>query len=130
MTTPILRLLAIAAAAALFAAAPARADGDAAKGAKVFKKCKICHNVDKEANKVGPHLVGLMGRTAGSVEGYRYSDAMKSSGIVWSAETLTTYLRAPKDMVPGTKMSFAGLKKDDDIADVIAYLEEATKKSE
>ena len=130
MTTSLLRLFLIAGAATLVAAGPAAADGDAAKGAKVFKKCKACHFADQEKNKVGPSLVGVFGRTAGTVEGYKYSDAMKYSGIVWSPETLGQYLRAPKEMVPGTKMTFVGLKKDDDVEDVIAYLEEATKKPE
>jgi cytochrome c len=118
----------IATAAALLAAAPAHAD--AAKGAKVFNKCKACHNVDKPANKIGPSLQGVFGRTAGTVEGYNYSDAMKASGIVWSIETLGNYLKAPKEMVPGTKMTFVGLKKDDDIENLMAYLEEAAKKPE
>jgi cytochrome c len=130
VTSSHLRHVLMVVAAATLAGAPAHADGDAAKGAKVFNKCKACHTADKETNKVGPHLVGLFGRTAGSVEGYKYSDAMRASGIVWSAETLSIYLKTPKDMVPGTKMTFAGLKKDDDIENLIAYLEEATKKSE
>ena len=96
--------------------------GDAVKGKKVFKKCKACHYVDKEKNKTGPHLVNLMGREAGSIGGYKYSKAMKASGIIWDEETLTAYLRTPKKYVKGTKMVFAGLKKDADIANVIAYL--------
>ena len=122
--------LASIALAAILLAAPASADGDANKGKKVFNKCKACHNVDSEKNKVGPHLVGLFGRQAGSLEDYSYSDAMASSEIVWSAETLTIYLEKPKDFIPGTKMVFAGLKKEDQIEDIIAYLEEATKKPE
>lgn len=96
--------------------------GDVKAGAKVFKKCKACHVVDKEKNKTGPHLVNLFGRTAGSLEGYKYSKAMKASGIVWDEETLTAYLRAPKKYIKGTKMAFAGLKKDADIENIIAYL--------
>lgn len=96
--------------------------GDAEAGKKVFKKCKACHYAAKEKNKTGPHLVNLMGREAGSIEGYKYSKAMKASGIIWDEETLTAYLRAPKKYVKGTKMAFAGLKKDADIANVIAYL--------
>ena len=115
---------------AVLLASPANADGDAAKGKKVFNKCKACHNADKETNKIGPHLVGLFGRKAGSLEGYSYSDAMKAADIVWSAETLATYIEKPKDFVPGTKMTFAGIKKEDQIEDLIAYLEEATKKPE
>ena len=103
---------------------------DVKKGKKVFNKCKACHVADKEKNKVGPHLVGMFGRKAGTVEGFKYSKAMKDSGIEWSAETLTQYLKKPKDYVPGTKMVFAGLKKDSQIENLIAYLEEATKKAE
>jgi len=99
------------------------AAGDAAAGEKVFKKCKACHVVNKEQNRTGPHLVNLLGRTAGSVEGFKkYSKAMKSSGIVWDEETLDGYLKAPKKYLKGTRMAFAGLKKDADRANVIAYL--------
>ena len=105
----------------IFAAAPAQA-GDVEAGAKVFKKCKACHYVDKEKNKTGPHLVNIIGRAAGSLEGYKYSKAMKASGIVWDETTLTDYLRAPKKYIKGTKMAFAGLRKDADIANIIAYL--------
>ena len=96
--------------------------GDAAAGKKVFKKCKACHYAAKDKNKTGPHLINLIGREAGTVEGYKYSEAMKSSGIVWDEDTLTAYLRAPKKYLKGTKMAFAGLRKDADIANVIAYL--------
>jgi cytochrome c len=101
--------------------------GDAAKGQKVFSKCKSCHEVAAEKNKVGPHLKGLFGRKAGSVEGFAYSDPMKASGITWSEETLKPYLADPKAVVPGGKMAFAGLKKEEEIEDVIDYLEESTK---
>ena len=105
----------------LFVAAPAQA-GDVEAGAKVFKKCKACHYVDQEKNKTGPHLVNIIGRAAGSIEGYKYSKAMAGSGIVWDEATLTEYLRAPKKYVKGTKMAFRGLQKDDDLANIIAYL--------
>ena len=106
----------------LVVASPVQA-GDIDAGAKVFKKCKACHWADKEKNKTGPHLVGIIGRTAGSLESYKkYSKAMKASGIVWDETTLTDYLRAPKKYLKGTKMAFAGLKKDADIENVIAYL--------
>ena len=114
--------------AACVMASPALADGDVKKGAKVFKKCKACHVVDKEKNKVGPHLVGLFGRKAGTLEGYKYSKAMIEYGVEWDEETLAAYLAAPKKVVKGTKMAFAGLKKEEQIEDVIAYLEEATAK--
>ena len=98
--------------------------GDAAKGEKVFKKCKACHVVDKQKNKTGPHLVGLFGREAGSVKSFkRYSKAIKGSGIVWTAETLDGYLENPKKYLKGGKMAFAGLKKEKDRQNVIAYLE-------
>ncbi len=101
------------------------AEGDAEKGAKVYKKCKACHTVDKEKNKVGPHLVNIIGRAAGSVEGYKYSKAMKAKaeeGLMWDEANLDAYLKKPKDFIPKTKMAFPGLKKDDQRADIIAYL--------
>lgn len=100
-------------------------EGDAAAGEKVFRKCQACHVADEDKNKVGPHLVNLFGRAAGSVEGYRYSKAMTTAGeegLVWTTETLTEYLKAPRKYVKGTKMAFAGLRKDDELADVTAYL--------
>jgi cytochrome c2 len=104
-------------------AAPAFASGDAAAGEKVFKKCKACHVVDAEKHKTGPHLVNIMGRTAGGAEGYtKYSKALQDSGIVWDEATLDGFLENPKAYVKGTRMAFAGLKKDTDRADVIAYL--------
>ena len=98
--------------------------GDAAAGEKVFKKCKSCHVADAKKNKTGPHLVGIIGREAGSLESYKkYSKAMKASGIVWNTETLDGYLAAPKKYLKGTKMAFAGLKKEADRQNIIAYLE-------
>lgn len=105
---------------------PAWAEGDPAKGEKVFARCKTCHEVAKEQNKIGPHLVGVMGRQAGAVEGFKYSDPMKSSGITWDEAALGQYLKDPKGFIPGNKMAFVGLKKDDEVADVIAYLKQAT----
>ena len=107
---------------------PALASGDAAAGAKVFKKCKACHVVDAEKHKTGPHLVDIIGRVAGSADGYkRYSNAMKLSGIVWNEETLDGYLEKPKAYVKGTRMLFAGLRKKEDRANVIAYLKSYSK---
>ena len=103
---------------------------DAAAGEKVFTKCKVCHVADQDQNKIGPSLNGVIGRTAGTHPGYTYSQAMIAagkSGVVWDEATLTTYLRDPKAMVKGTKMAFPGLKKDEDIANVIAYLKQFSK---
>ena len=109
-------------------ATPALASGDVAAGEKVFKKCKACHVVDAEKHKTGPHLVNIMGRAAGSADGYKkYSDAMKSSGIVWNEETLDGYLEKPKAYLKGTRMAFAGLRKEKDRANVIAYLKSYSK---
>ncbi len=104
-----------------------QAEGDAAKGEKVYRKCKTCHSLEDGKNKVGPHLHGLFGRTAGVSEGFKYSDAMKESGIVWDEATLEAYIAKPKDLVPGTKMVFGGLKKEDQRKDLVAYLKEATQ---
>lgn len=123
-----MKLTQIATAAALgFAtmSAPVLAmDGDAKKGAKVFRKCKACHKMEEGKNAVGPSLYNIIGREAGSIEGFKYSTAMAESGLVWDVETMAAFLKKPKDLVPGTKMSFAGLRKDKQIADVIAYLAE------
>lgn len=118
---------AFAAAAFITGHGSALAAGDAAAGAKVFVKCKTCHEVSEPKNKIGPTLKGLFGRKAGTVEGFKYSDAMINWGIVWSEETLKPYLADPKKALPGGKMVFPGLKKEEDIANVIAYLMEATK---
>ena len=101
--------------------APALAE-DVAKGEKVFKPCKACHYADKEKNKTGPYLVDVIGRKAGSIDGYKYSKAMRESQLVLDDATLTAYLKAPKKFLKGTKMAFAGLKKEADIKNVIAYL--------
>lgn len=103
---------------------------DAAAGEKVFNKCKVCHDAAQDKNKVGPSLHGVIGRTAGTHEGYKYSSAMidaGKSGVVWDEATLTKYLHDPKAMVKGTKMSFPGLKSDEDIANVIAYLKQESQ---
>lgn len=121
------KTISIAVTAVLVTLSPALAAGDAEKGKRVFNKCKACHVADAEKNRIGPHLVGLFGRTAGSVEKYRYSKSMKDSGIVWNAETLDAYLKNPRQYVKGTRMAFAGLKKASEREDVIAYLREVTK---
>tara|TARA_R110000796_G_scaffold243825_1_gene366609 strand:+ start:763 stop:1143 length:381 start_codon:yes stop_codon:yes gene_type:complete len=99
--------------------------GDATKGEKVFRKCKTCHTVEKDGkNKVGPNLFGVVGRKAGAVEGFKYSSAMAESGLTWDEATLNKFLEKPKDVVKKTKMVFPGLRKDDERADVIAYMKQ------
>lgn len=96
---------------------------DAAAGKAVFAQCRVCHQVGEGAkNLVGPHLNGIFGRTAGTVEGYIYSEANKKFGKTWDEATFTTYIKDPKGVVPGTKMAYAGLKDDRKIADLVAYL--------
>ncbi len=106
---------------------PVFADGDAKLGEKVYKRyCLACHKVgDKARNLVGPVFNDLFGRTAGTVEGYKYSDAMRAAGqngVVWDEQTLRAYLPKPRDFVTGTKMTFVGLKKPEDIENLIVYL--------
>jgi cytochrome c len=106
-------------------ATPAVAAGDAEAGAKLFTRiCGGCHQVGESARGgFGPQLNGIFGRPSGSVVDYQYSDAMKSAGIVWTRETLTAYLEAPKKVVPGTRMIFWGLSDPEKIEDVLAYLQ-------
>ena len=97
---------------------------DVDNGAKVFKKCMACHAID-EKNKIGPSLKGIVGRKAASVEGFKYSDAMLAKGaegVIWDEATLAAYLPDPKAWVPGTKMVFPGLKKPEEVTDLIAFL--------
>ena len=113
--------VALASAMALTSGA-AMAAGDATKGKKVFKKCKACHSIKAGKKKVGPSMFGVVGRKAGTAKGYRFSKAMKGSGLTWDDATLDKFLTKPKKLVKKTKMSFRGLKKDNQRADVIAYL--------
>ncbi|MCA3554966.1 cytochrome c family protein [Aestuariivirga sp.] len=110
---------------ALPAAALAQQAGDAAKGEKVFAQCKACHEAEKGVNKVGPTLKGMIGRNVASVPDYKYSTAMldyAKTHPVWTDELFLTYIENPKKEVPGTKMAFAGVKKPDDRANLLAYL--------
>jgi cytochrome c len=97
---------------------------DLADGEKIFnQKCKVCHQIGEGAkNFVGPELNGLIGRKTGAVADYNYSDANKGSGITWDEATLKQYLADPKKMIPGTKMIFAGLSKESDRDNLVAYL--------
>ena len=103
------------------------ASTNAVEGAKIFKKCAACHSITEGgANKIGPALWGVLGRPAGSVPGYKYSKAMAAHGKNWSFEEMNGFLIKPKDWIKGTKMSFAGLKKAEDRAAVILYMNENT----
>ena len=110
-------------------AAPAFAEGDAAKGKKIFNKCKACHAVgDGAKNKVGPVLTGIVDSPAGQNPDFKYSATLieaAEAGLVWDTESLSAFLTNPKDFMDGTKMSFAGLRKESDIENIIAYLKSA-----
>ena len=112
----------VAALAFLMLSAPVCAAGDTELGKKVFRKCAACHTVVPGKKKPGPHLAGIVGRKAGSVDGFRYSKAMQGSGIVWDETALSGFLKAPKKYLKGTKMAFPGIKKDTDLANLLAYL--------
>nr|WP_247875491.1 cytochrome c family protein [Azospirillum sp. TSH100] len=104
------------------------ADGDAASGKTVFNACKACHTIEAGGpNRVGPNLHGIVGRKAGSADGFSYSAAVKDAGYVWDEQKLDTYLKDPKAALPGNKMAFAGVKDDAKRADLIAYLKSESK---
>lgn len=116
----------LAAALALFAGAAAGSGGDPARGEQIYSRCLACHALAYD--RVGPRHCGLFGRLAGSVPGFDYSPAMKKSGIVWTAKTLDRFLADPLRTVPGTTMTYAGIKDARERADLIAYLGGAGKK--
>jgi cytochrome c len=116
-------------AAGLVMALPAVASAqDADAGKSVFNKCRACHDIGEGAkNKVGPQLNNIVGRKAGSVEGFNYSDALKNSGIVWDEANLDAYIADPKGKIPGNKMVFVGIKDEADRKNLIAYMKSASK---
>ena len=115
---------ALIAAVPFVSVAPAMAeDGDPAAGKTAFNQCRACHQVGPEAkNSVGPILNGVVGRKAGEVPGYNYSDANKGSGLTWDEATLREYLKNPRAKVPGTKMVFPGITREKQLEDILAYL--------
>ena len=122
------RLPVVVAAVAMALTFSAAQAADLKKGKKVFKKCKACHTLKAGGkHKIGPNLNGVFGRKAGMADGYKFSSAMKASGIVWDDANLDKYLTKPKKLVPKTKMAFAGLKKKSQRDNIIAYLKDATK---
>ena len=120
-------LKSVIALAAILAGFPvgASAEGDVAAGAKVFNRCRACHVADKAQNRVGPHLVAISGRPVASVDGFRYSAVMAAKGAegaVWDDAGLAAYLADPRGYLPGNAMAFAGMKKPQEVEDVITYL--------
>ncbi len=114
----------LAMAAVLAFANHAAANDKAKRGQVVFKRtCAACHTVEPGKNRVGPSLAGVVGRKAGSVEGFKYSEPMKTSDVTWTEENIDKYLADPKGFIPGNRMAFAGVKKEDDREAVIEYLE-------
>ena len=120
----IMRLKTFAAVATTFvlAAGMAHAQGDPKRGEKVFENCHACHAVDGAANEVGPGLRGVFGRRAGEREDFRYSPALKRSGITWTPQTMDEFVADPQKMVPANRMPFAGLPEARDRADLIIYM--------
>jgi cytochrome c len=105
----------------------AHAAGDAALGEVRFKECAACHKLESGANEVGPSLHGLFARKAGELADFRYSPAMKRSGVTWTAETLDKYIADPQVFIPANRMPYAGISNAADRADLIAYLQKATQ---
>ena len=123
-----LRLVcAVAVVAVLAAAGIARADGDAARGEKKFEECASCHSVERSAGGVGPSLAGLFERKAGALDDYRYSPALKRSGLAWTVKSLDEFIADPQKLVPANRMPYAGMPDAADRADLIAYLQKAAK---
>jgi cytochrome c len=110
-----------------FLIAPAHAEGDAARGEAQFKECAACHKLSAGANEVGPSLHGLFSRKAGELADFRYSPAMKRSGITWTPESLDKYLADPQAFISGNRMPYAGMSNAADRADLIAYLQKAAQ---
>ncbi|GAK32644.1 hypothetical protein JCM17846_19140 [Iodidimonas nitroreducens] len=129
ISLPLMRRMAflsfILIALAFIASRPAAAQ-DVEKGEKLFARCQVCHVLEPEGRKIGPSLYGVFGRTSGTVEGFAYSKAMQDAGIVWSEDTISAYLENPRTYIPGNRMAFPGLRKEEDRADLIAYLKSAT----
>jgi len=107
--------------------------GDAAAGENVFKKCRACHVADEDKKKIGPSLMNIFGRQAGTHPDFRYSNAMVEAGeggLVWTPEIMFEYLEKPRDYIKGTRMAFPGLRDEQDRADVIAYLQQFSEPME
>jgi cytochrome c len=112
---------------ALLPAVAARADGDPVRGEARFQECAACHRLEAAANEVGPSLHGIFTRKAGELADFRYSPAMKRSGIVWTAQTIEQYIADPQAMIPANRMPYSGMASAGDRADLVAYLTKATR---
>lgn len=123
-------LTAMAFGALLAGQAAAQGAGDAEAGRRVFNQCRACHTTEQGGrSSVGPNLHGVFGRTAGAVQGFRYSEPMREKGgggLVWNDETLRAYIVNPRQVVPGGSMVFAGLRNEQQVTDLIAFLRQAT----
>jgi len=121
------RTIAAAATTLILAASSAHADGDAKHGQKLFEECRACHAVERGVNGVGPSLYGVFGRKAAELDDFRYSPALKRSGITWTPQTLDAYIADPQKAVPANRMPYAGMPEARDRADLLAYLQQAFK---
>jgi cytochrome c len=122
-----MRAVCLAAVLALATAGAARAEGDAARGETLFAECAACHSLDRTVESVGPSLYGVFGRKAAEGGDFRYSPALRRSGITWDARTIETFITDPQATVPGNRMPFAGIADAAARADLIAYLAKTFK---
>ena len=111
------------------AAGVAHAGGDPARGEKLYEDCVACHPIERSVHGIGPTLYGILGRKAGEMADYRYSRALRDSGIMWTAEALDTFIADPQASVPANRMPYAGMPDAADRADLIAYLKKVSKSS-
>jgi cytochrome c len=122
-----LRIVASLTSLLVFSAGPLSAQ-DLVEGRKQFAKCRTCHTVEANGRHgVGPNLNGVFGRKAGTKEGFVFSEPMKKADIVWTEETMAKYVMDPRGFMPGNKMAFPGIKKEDELKNLLAYLKDATK---
>lgn len=111
----------------VLAAAIAHADGDPKRGEKIFENCRACHAADGKTNEVGPGLFGVFGRRAGERDDFRYSPALKRSGIIWTPQTMNDFLADPQKMVPANRMPYDGVPNERDRTDLIIYMQQVFK---
>ena len=111
----------------MLAVSPARADGDPKRGEKIFEECRACHSVERGVNDVGPDLHGVFGRRAGEPAEFRYSPALKRSGITWTPKTIDAYVADPQKAIPANRMPYSGIPDARDRADLIAYMQQVFK---